>query len=164
MENFVKNYLININLAIIIVLILTVPNVAITEFQINISQFIDDYLFGDIGLVSLDRHFMSKVIANYIIISAVLSGVLCSFINFFEGEFSFGGVIILLVCFIIALYWSVLSNHIVIPPEKPYIRIAKNSLVFYGICVAGCFCFLSIGITTIISLLRKTKSFIELIK
>ncbi|WP_218213596.1 hypothetical protein, partial [Ursidibacter maritimus] len=114
---------------------------------------------------SLDRPFMSKVIANYIIISAILSGVLCSFINnFFEGEFSFGGVLILLVFFIIALYWSVLSNHIVIPPEKPYIRIAKNSLVFYGICVAGCFCFLSIGITTIIYLLKKTKSFIELIK
>lgn len=164
MESFVKNYLLNINLAIIIVLILTIPNVAITEFQINISQFIDNYLFGDIGLVSLDRPFMSKVIANYIILSSVLCGILWSFINFFEGEFSFWGVLILLVGFIIALYWSVLSNHILIPPEKPYMRLAKNSLVFYGICVAGCFCFLSIGITTIIFLLRKTKSFIELIK
>lgn len=164
MESFVKNYLININLAIIIVLILTIPNVAITEFQINISQFIDNYLFGDIGLVSLDRPFMSKVIANYIILSSVLCGILWSFINFFEREFSFWGVLILLVGFIIALYWSVLSNHILMPPEKPYMRLAKNSLVFYGICVAGCFCFLSIGITTIIFLLRKTKSFIELIK
>lgn len=164
MESFVKNHLLNINIVIITVLILTIPNVATTEFQINTSQFIDTYLFGDIGLVSLDRPFMSKVIANYIIVSSVLCGILCSFVNFFEGEFSFRGVLVLLVCFIIALYWSVLSNHIVIPPEKPYMRIAKNSLFFYGICVAACFGFLSIGITTIICLLRKTKSFIELIK
>lgn len=168
MKYFIKNYSIYIHIFIIICIILLCPNYTETVFQENISSFIDSYLFGNIGLVSDNRPFMSKIVANYVALASIVQGILLYWSGSISSEYIqkispclfLGQLIIIFISF----YFTFFSNFILKVPSKPYIKISTDSLFVYGISAITCLGLSSLGISAILFFLGKTKSFIELIK
>ncbi|QIM62430.1 hypothetical protein A1D29_03450 [Pasteurellaceae bacterium Orientalotternb1] len=168
MKNLIKSHSIYVHVFIIVFIILLCPDYATTTFQKDISSFLDSYLFGDIGLVSDNRPFMSKIAGNYVAIVSIAQGILLYWSGSISSEntreispCSFLGQIIIVST---GFYFTFFSNVILKVPPKSYINISPDSLFIYGISLIACLGISSMGISAILYLLRKTKSFIELIK
>ncbi|MGX3021748.1 hypothetical protein [Ursidibacter sp. B-7004-1] len=168
MKNFLLYYSFHINVIIISLIIYYCPAYAETGFQKDISSFIDSYLLGNIGLISDNRPFLSKVIGNYVALNSIFLGIVLYVFKVIPYKnnqepspcYLVGMAFIILICF----YFTFFSNIIFKAPQKSYINISPDSLIMYGLVVIACFFISTIGISMILYFLGKTKSFIELIK
>ncbi|MGX2975432.1 hypothetical protein ACWIUH_10815 [Ursidibacter arcticus] len=168
MKKFINSYSNYIHIFIIICIIFLCPDYAETNFHKDISSFIDNYLFGNIGLISDNRPFMSHIVGNYVAIASIVQGILLYWSNSISSEYiqkiSPCSFLVQLAIFSISFYFTFFSNIILKVPPKPYINISPDSLFVYGISVVTCLGISSFGISAILYFLGKTKSFIELIK
>ncbi|MGX2956919.1 hypothetical protein ACWIYZ_07485 [Ursidibacter arcticus] len=168
MRYFIKEYLIYIHIFIIVCIILLCPDYTETNFHKDISSFIDNYLFGNIGLISDNRPFMSKIAGNYVAIAAIVQGILLYWSGSISSEYIqkispclfLGQFIIVSTSF----YFTFFSNVIFKVPPKPYIKISPDSLFIYGVSLVTCLGVSSLGISVILYFLGKIKLFFDLIK
>lgn len=129
------NHFLSISIIILLLLIILVPNQENSEITYNISLLIDRYLFGDIGLISLDRPFMSKVITNYIGLLIPILGIvmfLSKYVEFEKGT-PLLTLAVLIITWIVGFYFTYLYHGVLVIPEKSYLTLPQDSLYVYFI-------------------------------
>lgn len=129
------SYFLSLSIIILLLLIMFVPNQANSEITNNISLLIDRYLFGDIGLISLNRPFMSKVIANYIGLIIPILGLimfLSKSVEFEKGT-PFFTLFVLIITWIVGFYFTYLYHGVLVITQKSYLTLAQDSLYIYFI-------------------------------
>lgn len=129
----VCNHFLSLSIIILLLLIILVPNQASSEITSNISLLMDRYLFGDIGLISLDRPFMSKIIANYIGLIIPVLGLVMFFSKYIEFEkgISFLTLVALIIIWVIGLYFTYIYHGLLIIPQKLHLTLSQDSLYVY---------------------------------
>lgn len=140
MSEKTANVIILLHCVILMLLIITVPNTPINSVDIYIHNFISKYMFKDIGIISLNRPFMSMVISNYIAITSPIIGIVMYTGNVLEKNKSpnFSSSLITITLSSLAFYFSYLASYELNIPKNLLIRAEPDSLWIYFICIFLC--------------------------
>ncbi|HDL5700065.1 TPA: hypothetical protein PXE99_001894 [Mannheimia haemolytica] len=151
------NYLLLVIISGLLLLVIIIPNDSDTEITKNISSFLDNYLFGDIGLVSLGRPFMSKVVANYIALSIPTLGVAMYFVRLidFKQKIPLWAVIILIFLCGLGFYFSYFSNNLLIVPQRLNLKLAPDSIYYYLLAICSILLLCSMSVPYMIFYFKK---------
>lgn len=137
MNEKIANTIIFLHCAILILLIIFIPNTPMNSTDMYIHDFISEYMFKDIGIISLNRPFMSMVISNYIAITSPIIGIVMYTGNILDKNkpSNLSSNLITIALSSLALYISYLSSYELNIPKNLLIRAEPDSLWVYFICI-----------------------------
>lgn len=154
------NYLSSVIILGLLILVIIVPNNETSPITGKISFLLDNYLLGNVGFISLNRPFMSKVVAHYIALSIPVLGIAMYFANLvdFKQKTPISSLILMFSLSIIGFYYSYFSNYLLVIPQRGIFNISPDSIYAYLITVLATLLVCSMMIPYIIFYFRKILS------
>lgn len=144
----------------LLILVIIVPNNDTSPMAGKISFMLDNYLLGDVGFISLNRPFMSKVVAHYIALSIPVLGIAMHFANLidFKKKTPIPSLILMFSLSIIGFYYSYFPNYLLVIPQRGIFNISPDSISAYLIIIIATLLVCSMTIPYIIFYFRKIVS------